>query len=83
MSKIQDQKNGDGDVGGEERGGGELAWEEDAEAVGEGEDDEDDEGEVGGVWLERRLVGAEGEGVVVDEGFTEALGLGKEVSWVG
>ena len=73
VSEVEGEEDGNGDVGGEEGGGGEFAGEEDAEAVGEGEEDEEDEGEVGGVGLEAGLVGPEGEGVVVDEGFAEAL----------
>ena len=43
------------------------------ETVGEGEEDEEEEGKVGGVGLEGGFVGSRGEEITVGEGLTETL----------
>ena len=52
MYDVQDDEDGDTDVGGEEGGGGELTVKEDGEAVDEEKKGEHDEGDVGTVGLE-------------------------------
>lgn len=58
MTEIEDDEDGQGDVGGEEVGGREVAGEEDLETVGQGQEDEEDEGEPGQIGLEGGFVGA-------------------------
>ena len=81
MTEVKGQEDGQGDVSGEEGGGGEFAGEEDLEAVGQSQEDEEYEGEVGQVGLEGGFVRAEVEGVLVGERFAETLGEGGVRKW--
>lgn len=75
MAEVECDEYREGDVSSEEAGGCEFSGKEDLEAVGNGQDDEDDESDPCGVWLEDGLVRSLVEHVVEFKRFSEALGL--------